>query len=193
MDARKPKLTTPQSPLPSTSDLAKALAFYYDSGFNEQGGRRRYNNKSNGPHGHGNGRDNNRGGGRGHGTKGGRIEKKKKSSYDPDKYCRSCQRVGHDINVCRKYTRQQEKEKEKKKDDHGNDPGDDGKKGSSRTEYQPSFAPPYRYSTNTLNLIIKVTHFIANLSQIDVPSNNNNSWIIDLAANAYITPFKSDL
>src|SRR5436190_23743665 len=95
MDARKPKPTTPQSPLASTSDLAKALAFYYDSGFNEQGGRRRYNNKSNGPHGHGNGRDNNRGGGRGHGTKGGRIEKKKKSSYDPDKYCRSCQRVGH--------------------------------------------------------------------------------------------------
>ena len=35
MDARKPKLTTPQSPLPSTSDLAKALAFYYDSEFNE--------------------------------------------------------------------------------------------------------------------------------------------------------------
>ena len=36
-----------------------------------------------------------------------------------------------------------------------------------------------------------VTRFIANSSEL--ASSSNNSWIVDSAANAYITPYKSDL
>jgi transposase InsO family protein len=37
-----------------------------------------------------------------------------------------------------------------------------------------------------------VTRFIANSSEL-TPPRNNNTWVVDSAANAYITPFKSDL
>ena len=56
-----------------------------------------------------NGRDNNRDDDRdrGHETKDERIEKKKKkSSYNPDKYYRNYQRIEYDINIYRKYTKQ---------------------------------------------------------------------------------------
>ena len=40
-------------------------------------------------------------------------------------------------------------------------------------------------------MVITVTHFIANSSELTTSSNN--SWIVDSAANAYIMPYKSDL
>ena len=50
---------------------------------------------------------------------------------------------------------------------------------------------PYRYSANSLNLISYVTRFIVNSSNHTTPSND--SWIVDSAANAYITSYKTDL
>lgn len=47
MDARKTKPTITQPPSLSTSDIAKALALYYDNRFNEQGGHRRRNDNWN--------------------------------------------------------------------------------------------------------------------------------------------------
>ncbi len=105
MDARKPKPTTPQSPFPSTSDLAKALAFYYDSGFNEQGGCRRYNNNWHDD-------DDNKGDGPRHGpnyTAGNNEGRKRKrdSDYDPNKWCLRCTIIGHDLHNCRAFAREE--------------------------------------------------------------------------------------
>ena len=48
----------------------------------------------------------------------------------------------------------------------------------------------YQYSANTLKMVVTVTRFIANSSEL---TTSSNSWIVDSAANAYITPYKSDL
>ena len=40
-------------------------------------------------------------------------------------------------------------------------------------------------------MVVTVTRFIANSSELTTSSSN--SWIVDSAANAYITPYKSDL
>jgi transposase InsO family protein len=205
MDARRPKPITQSASNPSPADAAKALSLlrlddYRRDGYNNDNwhdARYRKNNaRGNGPRGRG--RDRGQGQGRDNGvTQDGRISKKgrnkKKSSFDPNKYCTRCQVIGHDIFVCRKHAREQE---EKKKGNAGNGNGNSGRKGdkgSSRTEYQPSYVQdPYHYSANTLNLIAKVTRFIANTSEITSTSINSN-WIVDSAANAYITPFKTDL
>jgi hypothetical protein len=116
--------------------------------------------------------------------KGNMVRNQRKSDYDPDKYCRHCQIVGHDIHVCRKYARAQE-EKKKNTSGPGGNTGNNNGSGSgsgSSYKYDPSYVRPYHNSVN-------VTRFIANSSQV-IPTSN--SWVIDSAANAYITPFKSD-
>src|SRR2546423_7102665 len=112
--------TTSQPSTSSTStqpDAAYALSTYfndsYRDGFRYDTG---YGRSSRGFRGHGRGHGFGRGLGRGNEDFGGRNSKKKFSNYDPDKYCRHCQRVGHDIHVCRKYTKDQD---QRKKNDSG--------------------------------------------------------------------------
>ena len=196
MDARKAKPAIQ----PVQPDTAKALSSRFGSEFNEYGKRRYFNGYGGGDNDwhegdrgngfHGRGRGNFRGrGGRGRGGKAGRQDRK--SSYDPDKYCRYCQKIGHDVHVCRKYARDQQEWKKDKKRKRDDDDKNAGSGSSTRTDFQPSFVPPlYHYSANTLHMIATVTRFIANSSELTTPSNN---WIVDSAANAYITPYKSDL
>ena len=142
--------------------------------------------------GRGRGRENYRGHGRG-GFKSGKKDKRK-STFDLDKYCRYCQIVGHDIHVCQKYAREQ-KEKEsssKSGNARGNNSAGNGNSGTSITQYQLSYAPPsYCYSANTLNFTVNVTRLIANSTEL-VTNSSSNDWIVDSAANAYVTPFRSD-
>jgi len=145
--------TTTQTATPSTlgssqSDAARALSTRYE------------NNNSDHHNGfNGYGRGNNRGfRGRGHTSRGhghgrggfrGRNGKKKSSDYDPDKYCRHCQRVGHDIHVCRKYAAEQERKK-----DHGAGSQGGSNSSSSKTEqYQPTSLPIHR---NLLHHVITI-------------------------------------
>src|SRR5437762_8511977 len=62
--------------------------------------------------------------------------------------------------------------------------GDNGSKQSDRP-YQPSFSRPYQMSA-------KVTHLIANNTEIE-PAKETHKWIVNSAANAYITSFKNSL
>ena len=178
------------APAPSQPEPAKAFTtrFKNDNG-NRNGNRNSHGGKGNNNNNNNNNRNNDgsggrgRGRGRGRGGNGGRIEKKK-SSFDPDKYCRRCQAVGHDIYICWKHAAEQ-REKQKK-----NNGGNDENNGSSNSQkYQPSFEHPYSLSTNVLNYTANVTRFIANSSEI-TPTDD---WLIDSAANAFITPYKSDL
>jgi len=110
LDARRTSTSTDNTTQPTISstsgsappNVARTLSTRFD---NDNG-----NDYRNGFNGYG--RGNNRGF-RGRGGFGGRNGKKKSSDYNPDKYCRHCQRVGHDIRVCRKYAAEQE---ERKKD-----------------------------------------------------------------------------
>ena len=197
LSARRTGTNTSTTSQPATSspasqpDAARALSTRFDDSYHN--GIRSDSGYSRGQHGfrgrgrgfgHGFGRG--RGRGYGRGAFGGRNGKKKSSDYNPDKYCRHCQRVGHDIHVCRKYATEQE---ERKKNNSPHDAGHQGGStpSSSRTEqYQPSLVRSY-FATSA-----NVTRFIANSSELAL-SNSNNTWVIDSAANAYITPFKSDL
>ena len=196
MDARKtrPSDSASQTNLSSDSTLARAFSTF----LNENGYRDGNKNKDNwndygnrrggrGFRGRGRGRGG-RGRGRGSGQFGSRNQKK--SEYDQDKFCRYCQLVGHDIHVCRKYARS--KEERKKGNNDGKDGNSGGSGGSGRSEqYQPNLnVRSYTKSANLTNYTANVIRFIANSSQISPPSN---SWLVDSCANAYITPYKSDL
>ena len=126
MDARRFKPTTTQTASnPSPADAAKALSLLrldgpgyhgYDNDNWHDARFRKNNRRGDGPR---PGRGRNRGQDQSHDngvTRDGRISKKgrrnkKKSSFDPNKYCTRCQAIGHDIFVCRKYAREQEEKK----------------------------------------------------------------------------------
>lgn len=60
----------------------------------------------------------------------------------------------------------------------------DGDRSSDRVDrYNPSFVQPYRVSIN-------IARFIVNSTELSMP---NNYWVIDSAADAFITLHKSDL
>src|SRR5438552_6100376 len=123
----------------------------------------------------GSNRGNHRGGGsnRGGSRAGSRAGKGRKNDFDPNKYCAVHGRQGHDAEHCRKaaYDKKQEEE------------GGNGPRKSDRP-YQPSFE---RYQMS-----VKVTRFTANNTQIE-PAHDPHEWIVDSAANAYITSFKHTL
>jgi len=77
----------------------------------------------------------------------------------------------------------------------GNGNGNDGHRSrQDRSEsYKPNFTyPSYPFSSNTINHIINVTRLI-NVNSTEISHSNNNDWLVDSAANAYCTPYKSDL
>jgi hypothetical protein len=76
----------------------------------------------------------------------------------------------------------------------GNDGNDGSRQSRSESPYKPSFSyPSYSHSCNTINHIANVTCLIeANSSEILSPAGLSD-WLVDSAANAFITPYKSDL
>ena len=198
-----------------TSDAAKALTLRMKNGNrgNRGGGGNRgnwhpYNNRDNRNHDYESYQGGNRGRGRGRGYRGNngdRKGKKRKSSFDPNKHCTRCQRIGHDIWECRTFADEQ-KNMNSGSDDKGNG-GNNGKQSRFRSDsYQPNLSQPYPhcsypYSANTINHIVKVTRFVANSSAVNSSMANSEitdsfhtkDWLIDSAANAYITPYKNDL
>ena len=160
----KPKPTEPNS----LSDQAKALY----SNFNAQRGRFNRGNYRGGN------RSGNRGSSRGKGSSRGRghgrHNGKKSVDFDPNKFCTVHNRQGHDAMHCRKAASEKEHEEN----------GGHGSKQSDRP-YQPNFVPPYQMS-------VRVTRLIANNTEIE-STRDPHKWIVDSAANAYITSFKNIL
>jgi hypothetical protein len=84
-------------------------------------------------------------------------------------------------------------------DEYGNGNGNGNGNSESRQTrsetYQPNFTQPFPYSANTINHIVNVTRFI-DINSMDTEishSIGDSDWLVDSAANAYTTPFKSDL
>ena len=153
----------PNPPETNPSDQAKAL----NSNFNNQHGGYRGNYR---------GRGGNRGGNRGgRGKKGSSrgVKKDRKSDFDPNKFCTVHQRQGHDAEHCRKAA------SDRKLEEGSNRPRE------SDRRYQPSFSRPYQMSA-------KVTRLIANNTELE-PARIPHEWIVDSAANAYITSFRNTL
>src|SRR5439155_5972178 len=155
-----------------TSDQAKAL---YTNIHDHRGGSNRENHRGGGSNrggscgGSRSGSRVGKGGKRGGNSRGG---KGRKNDFDPNKYCTVHGRQGHDAEHCRKAA------SERKEEEGGNGPR------KSDRPYQPSFE---RYQMS-----VKVTRFTANNTQIE-PAHNPHEWIVDSAANAYITSFKHTL
>jgi len=121
----------------------------------------------------------------------------RKPSYDPNTYCSVHQRVGHDIFQCRKMARDQKRGRNGGNSNAGNS-GNISRQTRSES-YQPSFIKPsYPYSTNTINhtVNLKVTRLIDvnNSGMPDLSTSVEDSdRLLDSAADAYITPYRSDL
>jgi hypothetical protein len=107
----------------------------------------------------------------------------RRDSWDPNKFCTHHQRNGQTIFEC----------KDAKKEKDGNNGGEnekwnsgnDGSRQSRSESYQPGFSfPSYPSSVN-------VTLIEAN-SSTEI-STDPDDWIVDSGANAFITPYKSDL
>ena len=114
--------------------------------------------------------DNNReghGNGRGH-------DKKSKLSYNPDKYCERYNRRGHNTDeylILKKETHETESDNQ-----HTN-----------TSNYQSN----YQSNFNHHPFNAQITRLIVN--NIEIQHNNSQDWIIDSAANVYITSFKENL
>jgi len=99
-----------------------------------------------------------------------RSSKRFKQPYDSDKYCEWHGSRGHNTNECRAAKREATNQQATPSD-------------STKSTYQPNFNRSF--SVNTTRLIVhtmKTDH-----------TSDPRSWIIDSAANAYITPFKEKL
>jgi hypothetical protein len=115
----------------------------------------------------------------GRGGIGKRDSRDSRPEFDPNKYCIRCSKQGHDINSC--WTAARERE--------ATNIGNSGttanqSESSSDRPYQPSFSRPL--------FTAKVTRLIANSTEVQ-PAKNPYEWIVDSAANAYITSFKNRL
>src|SRR5436190_14964907 len=114
------------------------------------------------------GYNNNNRGGRGNGRGG----KRTKLPYDPEKFCRRHDRRGHDTEDC--LTLKRENREAEANNQHSNS-----------SNYQPNFNRPRQFTAN-------VTRLIVNNTEVQ-QTRDPHDWIIDSAANAYITPFKERL
>ena len=169
IDAAKPR---PKPTLNETNSLAdQAKALYSNLGA-QRGTSNRGNNRGN-YRGSYRGRGN-RGRYRGGRGKGNSRGGKRSFDFDPNKFCTIHKKQGHDAKNCHKAASKREHE-----EDSGN-----GSKQSDRS-YQPSFSRPYDMSAT-------VTRFIANNTELET-TRDPNKWIVDSAANAYITPYKNAL
>jgi hypothetical protein len=98
-----------------------------------------------------------------------------KFPYDPDKYCKFHDARGHNTDECHAAKR-----------DRHNQSGNTNQSNSNfKSPYQPNFNKPRDFSVNTMRLIVNSTA----AEQARDPC----AWIVDSAANAYITPFKEML
>src|SRR5579859_4309967 len=123
MRSNSSQATEASSKASQQSQEVKALATRFND--NSRGSSRKWKGmkggKNNG-HPHQN-RDN------GHGGKNRGKHYDKKSSYDPNKYCSKCQRVGHDIFVCQLYAKEQQEKVNRNNNGNNNH-------GSSRPDSQ---------------------------------------------------------
>jgi hypothetical protein len=138
---------------------------------NRYGGKGRNRGDSNG------GR---RGGSRrgGRGGRGGRSgnSRRYRHPYDPNKYCELHDRRGHSTEEC--WTANREARETESSNQHADS-------SNYQSRYQPSFNRPRQFSA-------KATRLIVNSTEIEHTSDPQ-AWIIDSAANAYITPYKECL
>src|SRR6266496_2077909 len=179
IDARnKPARENPQPP--ETKALGTNVTNGNPSNYedNGHGGRRGCHDNQRGVHRSNRGRGGYR---KGHGgKKRGNFGKRAKPEFDPNKYCTCHEKQGHDIHNCWTAARK----KEAANGDNGEANGLNSQTDSDRP-YQPKFTRRYPFSA-------KVTRLIANLSEV-LPTKDPYDWIVDSAANAYITSFKSQL
>ena len=94
--------------------------------------------------------------------------------YEPDKYCKHHDIRGHSSEDCQMAKRQRR-----------NQPANSNSTNFT-SSYQPSFKKPRDFSVNTTRLIV-------NSTAAEAEHRDPHAWIVDSAANAYITPFKEML
>lgn len=92
IDARKMSYSVASQPQPSSTPSTHALVTNFQNNRRNQGCGSRNNSRS----GHGNRQKQGRGSSNRRGND-------RNSSFDPNKYCRHCQIVGHDVYICRKF------------------------------------------------------------------------------------------
>ena len=176
------------------SQEVKALVSRFDGGSRSRDGNRKWKRN----------RDGNKGGGQNHGKpyRGGKNggnnggkNRGRRSSFNPHKFCVTHQAQGHDESECRKAAREKYGNNGNNNGNgNGNGNGNNGSRQTRSETYQPNFTQPsFPYSVNTINHIVNVTRFIDINSTEISPLLGDSDWIIDSAANAYTTPFKSDL
>ena len=96
--------------------------------------------------------------------------------YDPDKYCKHHDTRGHSTDECHAANRNRQ-----------NRSGNTNSTNSNfKSSYQPNFNKPRNFSVNTMRLIV-------NSTTAEPESRDPHAWIVDSAANAYITPFREKL
>jgi hypothetical protein len=179
------------------SQEAKVNVSRFDGGSQTRDGNRKWKRN----------RDGNKGGGKNHGKpyhgkhqggkNGGNGGKNhgRRASFNPHKFCVTHQAQGHDEFECRKAARDKDGNNGNGNGNNGNGNGNSGSRQSRSESYQPNFTQPFPYSANTINHIVNVTRFIdINSMDTDIShSIGDSDWLVDSAANAYTTPFKSDL
>ena len=97
-------------------------------------------------------------------------QRRRQWPYDPDKYCKFHNRRGHSSEEC--HAAKQDRRNEPNKTNFG-------------SSYRPSFEKPREFSVNITRLMVNTA--------TAVHTGDPHAWIIDSAANAYITPFKNRL
>jgi hypothetical protein len=114
----------------------------------------------------------------------------RRSSLDPNKYCTVYQCQGHNIFECHKAKREKHAVDGKNDEDNGrqgNGRNDRSHQDRSQQSYQPSYSyPSYPHSSNTVNHIANVTHFIEANSTAEIATGPDD-WLVDPGANAYST------
>src|SRR5436305_6824472 len=109
-------------------------------------------------------------GGRGSGDR----NKRPRLPYDPEKYCERHNNRGHSTEECLTLKRESAEKSTSNNNQHAN-----------IGNYQPSFTRPRQYTADVTRLIVQSTEIQS--------TSDPQAWIVDTAANAYITPFKERL
>src|SRR5436305_5826212 len=110
-----------------------------------------------------------------YGKRGKRGNKKSRFPYYPDRYCEHHEMRGHSTEECNAAKR----EANESSNQHGNS--------NFKSAYQPSFNRPRDFTATVTRLIVNTAEAEAN------HKGDTEAWIVDTAANAYITPYKEKL
>src|SRR5271154_5971767 len=180
-------------PAESVPNEVKALKTEFQQSFQSLSTRfdnfqRNNENRSNGKGGRGNNKGNSRnngrnnGGGNNSGRKGKNNKNRRRNPYDTNKSCELHGR-GHSTEECITL-KKQAREREQQSSSGRNQQNQQQR--SSYGDYQPNFNNRPSYTAN-------VTRLAVNNTQIARTNADPSAWIIDSAADAFITPFKERL